>query len=324
MPSGLRWGILSTAKIGHKIIKGIGLSRNSCVHAVASREWTRALEIAKEYGIPRMFGSYEELLVSKEIDVIYIPLPNALHYEWTIKALEAGYPVLCEKPLASNAEEAQKMLEASKRTGVLLAEAFMYRYHPIYAVIKEIIEGGKIGDLLSIRSEFSYHMADRSNIRASAELAGGALMDIGCYCVSMSRLITNCEPDKVSAFERRTTVDDTLLGMMQFPNGVISQFECSFEKPFNSFAEISGTKGTIRINNFFRPENDGSLEIIIDGNHKTIQMPEAHCYQLEIEDFVNACKKGTSTRWCIEDAVANMKVIDALYESAKTGSIVSV
>jgi predicted dehydrogenase len=320
MSQPVRWGILSTANIGRSLIRGIGMSASSCVQAVASREWTRASEWAKEHGIPRVFGSYDELLASGEIDAIYVPLPNSLHAEWTIKALERGIPVLCEKPFAVDAAQARKMVDASKRTGMLLAEGFMYRFHPIYDHVLDLIGDGAIGDVISIRSLFTFRLRDRSNIRASMELAGGALMDVGCYCVNLARRIAGCEPLRAHAFERRTTVDDTLFGALEFPNGVLSQFESSIENYGRSRAEITGTEGMIILDRPWFPGEDQAKFMLQRGDQvEEIVTPGANCYHLEVEDFVRAYRTCQPPHWGPEDAVANMAVIDALYASARKG-----
>ena len=325
MSGPIRWGILSTANIGRAFMKGVGLSRTSCIQAVASREWTRASEWAREHGIPRAFGSYEELLQSGEVDVIYNPLPNSLHAEWTIKALEAGIPVLCEKPFASTAAEAQTMVAAAEKKGVLLAEAFMYRFHPMYDRILELIEEGAIGEVLSVCSTFCFRLTDRSNIRASAELAGGSLMDVGCYCVNLSRRIAGCEPARVTAFERRSTVDDTLVGALEFPNGILAHFKCSIESNGRRHAEIAGTEGTILVEDpWFPGESEAHLTLRQGKEEQRITTEGANCYLLEADDFVRAYQSQTPPRWLPSDGVANMAVVDALYDSARTGNAVSV
>jgi len=321
----VRWGILSTANIGRALIRGIGMSASSCVQAVASREWTRASEWAKEHGLPRAFGSYEGLLRSGEVDAIYNPLPNSLHAEWTIKALEAGLPVLCEKPFAVSAGQAEKMVAVAKRTGKLLAEAFMYRFHPMYDHILERLNEGVIGKVTSIRSCFAFRLSDRRNIRASAELAGGSLMDVGCYCVNLARRIAGCEPARAHAFERRTTVDDTLFGTLEFPNGILCHFESSIENHPRSCAEIVGTEGMILIENPWFPGEESARFVLRRGDHEEIiHTPGANGYQLEVEDFVNAYRTHQPLRWPPEDAIANMAVIDALYASVREGRAVEV
>jgi predicted dehydrogenase len=289
---------------------------------VASRAWTRASEWAREQGVPRAFGSYEELLQCPEVDAVYNPLPNSLHAEWSIKAIEAGKPALCEKPFAANAAEARQMVAAAKRTGMLLAEAFMYRFHPMYDRVLGLIEEGAIGSVVSICSAFTFLLSNRANIRASAALAGGALMDVGCYCVNLSRRIAGCEPQRVHAFERRTTVDDTLLGSLEFPNGILAQFECSIEDHGHSRAEITGTEGAIVIPSpWFPGEAEAQFTLRQRGKEQVITTPGANTYQLEAEDFVAAFTKQAALRWGPEDAVANMAVIDALYESVRSGAV---
>jgi len=318
-----RWGILGTARIGRQLIRGIGRSGNSCVHAVASRERTRALEMAKECGVPRFFGSYEDMIESGEVDVIYNPLPNGLHSEWTIKALEAGLPVLCEKPFTVNAAEARAVAETSERTGCLVAEAFMYRYHPLYDKVLEMIHHGDIGEIVTLRSVFAFQLTDMNDIRKSTALAGGALMDVGCYCVNFSRRIAESEPLRVSAIERRTSVDDTLVGQMEFPNGILAEFKCSIESYPRSFAEIVGTEGIITIETPWVPGERNSEFILRKGDkQETVTVAGCDCYQAEVEDFVDAYRNQRDVRWPIDDAVANMEVIDALYESARKGTAI--
>lgn len=323
----VRWGILSTANIGRSVIRGIGMSDGSCVQAVASREYTRAYEWAKEHGIPRVFGSYEDMLASGEIDVVYNPLPNSLHAEWTVKALEAGLPVLCEKPFTVSASQARNVVAEAKRRGLLVAEAFMYRFHPIYDQLHELIRTGVIGELLCIKSVFAFRLTDRSNIRCSAELAGGALMDVGCYCVNLARRIAGCEPETAQAFERRKPggVDDSLWGMLRFPNGIVSQFECSIENYSRKHAEIVGTEGMLILENpWFPGEEQAHIVLKRDDHEERIQTPGANCYRLEVEDFAHAYRTHEPLRWAAEDAVANMTVIDALYASAREGTAVAI
>lgn len=326
MSRSVRWGILGTANISRALMRGIGMSATSCVQAVASREWTRAFEWAKEHGIPRPFGSYDEMLHSGEIDVLYNPLPNSLHAEWTIKALEARIPVLCEKPFTVNAAEAREVAAVSEQRGVLVVEAFMYRFHPVYDQVLDLIAAGGIGKVTSIHSVFTFRLGDRdTNIRASGPLAGGALMDVGCYCVNLARRVAGCEPARALAFERRTSVDDTLFGTLEFPNGIVSQFECSIENHSRLHAEISGTEGTIVLENPWFPGENGARFVVRRGDHEeVVETPGGNCYHIEVEDFVRAYKTHHPPRWTVDDAIANMEAIDALYLSAKKGKAVVV
>lgn len=322
----VRWGILSTARIGRAFVAGVGLTADSCVQAVASREWTRASEWAKEYGIPRAFGSYAEMLESGEVDAVYNPLPNSLHCEWTIRALEAGLPVLCEKPFAANADEARQMAEASRRTGKLVAEAFMYRFHPLYDLLLETLNTGVIGDTVALRVTQNFLMTDRdTNIRASAELAGGATMDIGCYCINFCRRIVGEEPARAFAFERRSTVDDTLMGSLEFPGGVVAQFQVSMETNPYSRAEILGSQGMLILETpFFPGRNDTGFILRCGNDDEHIPVPGVDCYALEVEDFVRALRNNEPPRWPVDDAIRNMAVIDACYRSAREGRAVEV
>ncbi|MBX7257263.1 MAG: Gfo/Idh/MocA family oxidoreductase [Candidatus Hydrogenedentes bacterium] len=325
MSSVIRWGILGTAHIGRSLLRAIGDAKGNCVQAVASREWTRASEWAREYGVPRVFGSYQEMLDSGEIDAVYNPLPNSMHAEWTIRALDAGLPVLCEKPFTISAKEAREVAAVAARTHLPLAEAFMYRYHPMYDRVLQSITSGEIGQVMAIRSAFAFRLPDRTNIRWSKELCGGSLMDVGCYCVNVSRLIAGTEPIRAAAIARREGVDGTMIGVLEFPNGLLSHFECSFEQYDRSYVEIEGSEGIITIPKPWFPGEDFATYTIKRGEHEeTVRIPGANTYLLEVEDFGNACRTHASTRWPIEDAIANMTVIDSLYQSAEKGRCVEI
>jgi len=323
--SELRWGILSTASIGGALVRAIGLHEGSRVHAVASRQRGRADEWAKEHGIPRAFGSYEEMLESGEIDAVYNPLPNSMHREWTIKALEAGLPVLCEKPFTVNAAEARGVAAVAKRIGLPVAEAFMYRFHPVYDRILALIAAGAIGEVVGIRSAFSFTLDDRTSIPWSAALAGGALMDVGCYCVNLARLVTGCEPCRAAAVERRDGVDGTFVGVLEFPDGALATFECSMEREGREFAQIEGSRGTIELATpWFRGDEQPAFTLRRDGQEERVVTSSAYSYRLEVTDFVEAVRTGRTPRWPVEDAIANMAAIDALFRAASERRIVDV
>lgn len=319
MPQPLRWGILSTANIGRTFIRAVGLTPSSCVQAVASREYTRAFEFAKENGIPRAFGSYEEMLASGEIDVVYNPLPNSLHAQWTIRAMEAGLPVLCEKPFTADAAEAREVAAASRRTGKPVAEAFMYRYHPLFDQVLHLVRSGGIGRVTTIRSSFAFYLESHDDAIARPELAGGSLMDVGCYCVNFARLVAGTEPVGVCAFERREAVDETLVGIMAFPNGILAEFDCGFENPEQRRAEILGTEGMIAIDNPWYPGEEKGRFLVtrLDGSEEWVETPGGNPYTLEIEDFARVCRTHEPPRWPVEDAIANMAVIDSLYAATR-------
>ncbi len=324
--SKVRWGILSTASISSSFIKAIKKSDMAEVVAVASRYKSSADAWARQYDIPRSFPSYEGMLSYKEMDAVYIPLPNSLHAQWAIKALKAGFPVLCEKPIAVNAIEAQQISEAAKECNLPVAEGFMYRFHPLFDKVQELIADGQIGDITSIHSKFTYMLDNPGEIPASKELAGGSLMDIGCYSINLSRLISGSEPLRVTAIERRNDVDETMFGILDFPSGILASFECSISNFERHRAEISGTKGSIVIDDPWIPgcqntsfmvfrEEQAAEQIVVNGND---------AYLLEIEDFSKVVAGQKAPRWPIEDAVNNMKVIDALFESARTNQVTEV
>ncbi|NOZ00548.1 MAG: Gfo/Idh/MocA family oxidoreductase [Deltaproteobacteria bacterium] len=208
MNGDLRWGVLGTADISTEVIPAIQRSRAGTVTAVASRTAAKARKWADRFGIRTAFGSYDDMLASGEVDVVYVPLPNSMHAKWTIRALEAGLPVLCEKPLAATADEANQVADASRRTGLFVMEGFMYRFHPLWRRVRDLVEDGTIGELATIDAVFTFFLDDRASIVTSAELAGGALMDVGCYPVNLSRWMAGAEPGRVAAFERGSAVDD--------------------------------------------------------------------------------------------------------------------
>ena len=314
----LRWGILGTAEISLEVMRGIRAAAGSELRAVASRDEAKATAWAAEHGIPLAFGSYDALLASGEVDLIYNPLPNSLHAQWTIKALEAGHPVLCEKPLAVDAVEARAVAAVSARTGLPVAEGFMYRHHPQWARVAELLAAGAIGEVTSLDSRFTFLLDDLSANPASVEMAGGALRDVGCYCVHFSRMIAGCEPTWVSAFERRDGVDMLMVGLLEFPGGILAHFETSLATFERYQAEIAGTTGAITLAGPWIP-GDGPATIVVtrEGQEaQTIRVQPADSYQLEVEDFVAVCR-GATARWPVADAVANVAVLDALFASAR-------
>ncbi len=322
----MRCGILGTAEIGGDVVRALRQSSRCEVHAVASRDPDRARHWAERHGIPLSFGSYDDLLRSGRVDMVYLPLPNSLHASWTIRALEAGLPVLCEKPMTASAAEALQVQSVSEKTGLYAAEAFMYRYHPVYDRVRELIDAGAIGDVSTVSSQFTFLLDDPSAIPASAELAGGALMDVGCYCVNLSRMIARCEPTRVSALDRRSAVDEVLMGLLEFPNGILAQFETSIANTERHRAEIAGTTGTIVLERPWHPGEDEARILVRrwEQPDEVIPVEGANPYLLEFEDFVAVCKGEREPRWPVRDAVSNMAVIDALVQSAGEGRVVAV
>lgn len=326
MSDRLHWGILSTARIGiRRLLPAFARSEAGTVIAIASRNEARAHEIATQFGIPRAHGSYEALLADPEVEAIYNPLPNSLHSPWTLRAAAAGKHVLCEKPLALDAQEAQEMVEASTGAGVLLQEAFMYRFHPQIDELRRLIKDGLIGKLWVVRSAFTFTVAEASDIRLNASLGGGGLMDVGCYCVNLSRLLLG-EPQSVFAsavYERE--VDVRLAGAMQFPDGAAALFDCGVRAPHRQVCEVIGTDGTITLPRPFQPEEEPALVTVRRGTQEErIEIPRTNQYTRMIDHFGACVRQGLTPRFSAEDAVANMRVLDALRHSARSGRPVSL
>jgi predicted dehydrogenase len=323
MADPVRWGILSTARIGrNRVIPAIQQSRNGVVAAVASRDLARARAFADDLGIPTAYGSYEELIADPNIDAIYNPLPNSEHTYWSIRCAEAGKPCLCEKPLASDAADAQTMVDAFAARGVLFAEAFMYRFHPQTEQVKALVESGVLGELLVVSATFTFIIREATNIRLNHALAGGGLMDVGCYCLNVMRLMTGEEPDAAHAFARigaDSGVDEALAGVLRFPSGVLGHFDCGVRAQHNHSYELRGTKGRIFVEQGFVMPADSATRIRVWENkaygqddYREIAVPPANHYTLMAEDFADALLTARPPRYLPTDGVANMRVIDQL------------
>lgn len=317
--STLRWGILGTAEISRETIRGLHNGDAGVLRAVAGRDADKVRAWAREHDIPLAFGSYDELLTSGEVDVIYNPLPNSLHAVWTIKALAAGLHVLCEKPLTVDAAEARAVAQAAVYTGRCVAEGFMYRFHPQWLRVFELLQSGAIGRVRSLHSQFSWFNNDPTANSVSVEMAGGALRDVGCYCVHFSRMIAGREPVRVSAFERRDGVDLAMIGLLEFPDGVLAHFETGLDSFERHRAEIAGTGGAIVLSQPWIP-GDQPARILLrrdDAAPEEIVVPPADSYQLQAEAFAAVCRGEADPRGPLNDAVANMTVLDALFASAR-------
>ena len=323
----LRWGILSTADIGRKkVVPAMQRAKRNRVVAVASREPDKAAEYAKALGIPTVHPSYEALLADPEVDAVYIPLPNHMHAEWTIAAARAKKNVLCEKPLAMNAADAARMVAVAEQEGVILAEAFMYRLHPSWQKVRELVASGKIGRLSAVQSWFGYFNDDPTNIRNIVEAGGGALMDIGCYCINLSRMLFDGEPHRVMGSMVRDPamgVDVLTSGMLEFDTGVAT-FTCSTRTETDQRVHIYGTQGRISIGIPFNIPPDRPTEIYVTagGNPpvapdvETISFETADPYTVQAEVFAAAVLDGTPMPFPASDAIGNMRVIDLIVETA--------
>lgn len=319
----IRWGVLSTAKIGTvQVIPAMQRGTYSEVTAIASRDLQRAEAEAQKLGIAKAYGSYEELLADPEIDAIYNPLPNELHVPWSIQALEAGKHVLCEKPIAMTAAEAQTLVDVARKYPHLkVMEAFMYRHHPQWQRAKELVASGAIGELRTIHSFFSYYNVDPSNIRNIAEHGGGGLMDIGCYNISLSRFIFDQEPTRVCGiveYDPQFNTDRLASGMLDFGRGTAT-FTCSTQLTSYQRANIYGTTGRVEIEIPFNAPAERPCRMwhAHDGTVEEIVFDVCNQYTLQGDVFSQAIIDDTPMPTPIEDAVANMRVIEGIFESGR-------
>jgi predicted dehydrogenase len=332
----MNFGILGAARIAASaLIPAIGKSLNARVAAVAARDLGRAQGYAAEHGIPKAYGSYEEMLADPEIEAVYNPLPNSEHAPWSLRALEAGKHVLCEKSFSLNAAEAEAVEAAAWRAGKQVMEAFMYRFHPQIAQAQEILRRGEIGELRLIRPSFSFVLNRPSDIRWVAKLGGGALYDIGTYCVNVSRTFAGREPTEVFGVADLTGegdpggggADHTFLGLLDFGRGLRSTFDCSFRQTFRQRVELVGSEGSLTLLEPYVPNRNskgqdqgrGSTAPSLVVNGETVASVAADQYQLMVEHFVRAARGEEAPRYPAEEAVRQMRVLDALFQSARKG-----
>lgn len=328
----LKWGIMGCAGIAKRaVIPGLHLSELNEAAAIASRDVDNAKRTAEELNIGTAYGSYEELLADDSLDVIYIPLPNHLHREWTIRAAEAGKHILCEKPLALNEREAAEMAEACAEAGVLLSEAFMYRYHPRYQMIKDIIDSGQIGEIRGIRGAFTFNSAaNAGNVRFRKDWGGGSIYDVGCYPINAARMLLGKEPEAVTvqAFfsGQHDDVDMMASGLIEFEGSVSLSFDCGMWAAFRNPLEVLGTDGIIEVPSAFITPSPGSGNFFVTakGERKEIEVPHLNAYTLQADHLAQAITNGTPLAFDTTDAIANMKVIDACLESARTRARVAL
>ena len=334
MTDRIRWGILGNATIARKCVIGaIQKSRNGLVHALATRSPADAEEVATENGIRNVYEGYDAVLEDPAVDAVYVPLPNHMHLPWTLKALSAGKHVLCEKPLACNAGETREMAVRAKEQDLLLMEAFMYRFHPRSRHIKQMVDQGKIGSPCLVRSAFCYHMDDdilqsSGNARLKPDMGGGALLDVGCYSVSVARWLMGAEPTAVQAqaVYQSTGVDIHLVGTLRFKGEKLAVLEASFISALQQTYTVVGRDGAVDLpHDAFIPwekeaaytlrskDQEAGVEHVIQG---------ADEYQLMVEHFSDAILGRAKLDYSPEESIANMRVLDALSEAAKTGSTV--
>jgi predicted dehydrogenase len=319
--SRIRWGLLSTARINKALLGPLSTSKRNQLLAVASRSQNQADEYAHKNKVKRAYGSYADLLAAPDIDVIYNPLPNHLHAEWTIKAVQAGKHVLCEKPLALSLAEVDAMSAAAEKYGKVVAEAFMYRSHPQTLIAREIVASGKLGRVKLLRGSYTYPGTDPDNYRWKPEMGGGGLWDVGCYPLSYTRALLGAEPLEVFGWQVTgpTGVDEVFVAQLRFPDDVYAQFDCSVKIPYHVFMEIVGDEATLVIPNPYNPGVKGKLYLTRDGKVETIAVKGMEPYVGEVEDMADAILLGKPARVSLGDSRANTAAILALFESAKTG-----
>lgn len=321
----VRWGILSTAKIGReKVIPAMQAGEFCDIVAIASRNLRQAQAEAERLKIPKAYGTYEELLSDAEIDAVYIPLPNHLHIPWALKAIEADKHVLCEKPIGLSSAEAKQLLTASEsKPHLKVMEAFMYRFHPQWQYALKLVKDGTIGELRSIHSFFAYYNNDPANIRNQKDLGGGGMMDIGCYCISLSRFIFGREPERVSGiveYDPELETDRMASGILDFSTGT-SSFTCSTQLLPYQRVNILGTKARIEIEIPFNAPADKSTRIWLntrDGSEEIVFAP-VNQYTIQGDLFSKAILNNAPVPTSLQDALSNMIILEAVLQSAKEG-----
>ena len=318
----IRWGILGPGRISTRLVRGIRASAHGDLVAVGSRDAGRAAAYAATHGIPQRFGSYEALLAAPDVDVVYIAVPNHLHAEWAVKALQAGKHVLCEKPLALTLEEVDAIAAAAERSGRIAVEAFMYLHHPQILKAIELARSGALGTLELVQGTFSFFLDDDDDPRADPAMGGGSLWDVGCYPVSFARRLAGEEPDRVAAFARfdERGVDRTFIGQLHFPGGLLAQFDCGFAAPHRERMEIVGSDATLVLHSPFLPEPDGlppSLAMVRDRVSTPIEVGSLDQYTAEVDDLTAAILDGRPPTVTREYSRGTIATIVDLYDAAR-------
>ena len=324
MTMAVKWGILSTADINRKLLAGAAESDDVDVVAVGSRDLGRAQEFARTWGIERAYATYDELLADPDVEAVYIPLPNTMHSEWSIRSLEAGKHVLCEKPFSRHIADVERAFDAAEETGLHLSEAFMYRHHPQTARLAELVASGAIGDLRVIRTTFSYSLYDPENIRLRTDAEGGSLMDVGCYCVSGARLLGG-EPESVvgAAHIGSSGTDWVFTGLMRFPGDVVALFDCGTSLPNRDELEAIGTEGSLFLDDPWHCQSP-VIELRRDGSVERIELEAANPYRLELEDMNAAIRGERLPLLGRADALGQVRAIDGLFRSFEGGGVVEL
>lgn len=322
----VRWGVLGYARIAREsLIPAIQRSSNSEFHAIASREESKLAECRARFNVPKTYRSYDELLRDPEVDAVYVPLPNSLHREWTIKAAEKGKHVLCEKPIALNAAECREMIAACAANNVTLMEAFMYRYTDRTSKVLDVLKSGVLGEIKFVSSTFRFLLANPASVKLKPELGGGALYDVGCYPVNFAGMVADeiagkagsSLPESISAESVRTNgVDMIFSALLKYPSGLIASLNCGFNAQKRIFSEIIGAKGTLEIPDTFF-DNAGALTLTVGEERREISVEQSDRYRLEVEDFADAILKKCATHFSLAETQRNMEVMDKLFAAGK-------
>ena len=325
--SKIRWGLLSTAKINQKVIPAIQQSKRGELAAVASRDKEKAEAYARKWNIPLAFGSYQEMLDSGQVDAVYISLPNHLHAEWSIKAMQAGVHVLCEKPFAISLEEVDRMTAVKEETGMVLAEAFMYRHHPQTNIVREFIRSGDLGEVSQMRSAFNFHMKDEDNVRLVPEWGGGCMWDVGVYPLSYAQFIMGGAPQQVMGAQvlGESGIDEIFIGQLEYTGGRFAQISGSFRLPFYTYVEVIGTLGRLSIDQPFVDIDRGRLMFYPEhGRPQRLRVPKMYLYLGEVEDMQAAILDGAPSFITLDETRDHIRTTLALYKSAQSGKVVKV
>ena len=318
MAATFKWGLLSTARINNAILDAMPHSERGEVAGVASRDLARAKAYAEAHGLARAYGSYEEMLADPDIHIIYNSLPNQLHAEWTIKALQAGKHVLCEKPFALTVADVDAVFAAARAAGRVAAEAFMYRHHPRTLKMKELVDGGEIGQPRLLLTSFAFILNRPNDVRWAPDLGGGAIWDLGCYTVSLARYLFG-PPERIEAWQRRgkSGVDETFIATLYHANERVTQLNCSFAMPFRSRAEVNGSQGVIWSERPFQPSNpEASLSLRRGDREDQVVTENPPMYWLEIEDMHDAILTGAPTRVTPEETRGHIETLVQMLEQA--------
>src|SRR5579884_2949915 len=322
--SDVKWGIISTAKINRLFLEGARKADGVEIAAVASRDLAKAEAYARENSIAKAHGSYEALLADPDVEAVYISLPNSLHIEWSLAALQNGKHVLCEKPLSRHTADVERAFDVADQAGRLLMEAFMWRHNPQTRRLMELLAGGAVGRIRMIRAAFGFVAGDPGNVRLSAALDGGALMDVGCYCVSAARLIAG-EPERVSAEQALggDGVDVAFAATMRHSNDVISHFDCGLALDSRDLLEVVGDAGSLRLDDPWHCRNPG-IHLTRGGETEYIEIERVNSYRLEAENFSAAIRGQVAPLLGRQDALGQARTIEALYRAADTGESVKI